>query len=1061
MTALIDYIITSEWNGGYVIEVSVANTGNTTIQDYKVGFTLPAEVDTVWNGVVTDHSGDAWVVMDDDEKNDLRPGETITFKMKVLTTRDGIEPANFTVNGELAEMAPRPDETPDAFVDGVAVVAAGTSAAEIQALLDKAPEGGVVRLEAGTFTLDAQLTITRSDVTLEGAGSGRTTIVFTDAALDDGPGIHVAGTKTVHAGGLHADVVKGQTTITLTEDYGLWVGDTVRLWQDNDTEFLNQIEDWDWRMNDVPLRTSMAKVVAIDGGTVTLDRGVHFAMEASLGKVERMDTLSGVALQGFDVRFQLGTPDYTLFENVHTHLDRYRAIELEGTVGARVADVGVYDGPSVAFEFTRSMDMVADRLTARGAFNKGDNGNGYAYELRESYDGVFTKLQDGDMRHGVVFASWASSVNNKIHVDYTDRDVNFHGGRDTGNVVHVEKSLREAAADDISTTVWWNDGETFGAPTDRTANQVLFDYVIGSRRDDDIQGVDTGVYLNGRHGHDTLRGGAGDDILEGGRGDDLLLGGDGVDTARYERAFSDYVVSYDGQGRVLIDGYASDDILVDVEKAVFADGTTLDLKTLQATPGVPTARPTPDEIVPQEDVYFPGSTPATQPQLTATTLTESRWSAGYVMAVEITNHGDEPLADPQVSFRLPVAIDTLYGARLVSRSGDTYTIAGELVEPLEPGATMRFCFKAYDDVSHEPAALTVNGMAVEAGAALPDPGTPAVADETGGLDPNTLTQVTSEITSSWSTGYVTEVTITNTSDVPVDDAAVTFDLPAVIDTIYSAVLTDHGNGRYTIHDDSGPINLGPGESWSVKYKVYDDARPLPKVVSVDGHADLGLAGIGLPDPTMKGTSADETLNGTSGDDVIDGRGGADTFAGGLGDDIYRVDSSADRVVEWAGQGRDIIDTTVSRGLEAGVEVLRAIGSGSLSLTGNMQANVLVGNAADNVLSGGLGRDAMEGGAGADVFHFGGLLDSRADAPDVIVDFRKSDGDRIDLSTVDADALTEGDQAFTWTGDGGFSGVAGELRREGDLVQADVDGDGVVDMAIEVRNASLDGGDFLL
>lgn len=1061
MSALIDTIVTNQWYGGYIIEVEVTNTGDDTLKDYEVGFTLPAEVVSVWNGTITRHDGDAYVVMDDDDKNDLRAGESITFKMKVLTTRDGLEPTAFTVNGEPAEMAPRPDDTPSDFKDGVAEVDAGASVEEVQALLDGAPEGGVVRLGEGTFTFGSNLTITRGDVTLEGAGSGKTTIVFTDDALNDGPGIHVSGTRSVYAGGLHDDVSKGQSTITLAEGHGLWVGDTVRLWQDNDTAFLNSIEDWDWRMTDTPLRTSMAKVVAIDGGRITLDRGVHFDMDAKLGKVQRIDTVENVALDGFDVRFKLGSADEERFENAHPEFDRYRAIELDGTVGARVSDISVYDGPSVAFEFSRSLDIVADTLTARGAFNKGDNGNGYAYELRESYDGVFTKLQDGDMRHGIVFASWASSVNNKIHVDYTDRDVNFHGGRDTGNVVHVEKSIREAAADGISTTVWVNDGESFGAPTDAAANQVLFDYVIGSRRDDDIQGVDTGVYLNGQAGDDTLRGGAGDDILEGGLNDDLLLGGDGDDVALYDRPFADYEVSYDAQGRVRIDGYADHDILVDVETAIFSDGTSLDLKTLKATAGDPHGRPDADDIVPEEDVYFPNSDPVSEDALTATVTMNSRWSSGYVMAVEIVNRGDGTLDDPRVTFTLPVEIETLYGARIVSRSGDTVTIEPDSDRSLKPGDTLRFSFKAYDDVSHVPTDIAVNGEAVVSAPVLPHAGKPAMDQNGEALDPADLTDVTSSVASSWSKGFITALTVANTSDVPVDGVSVTFDLDATIDTVYGATLTDHGGGRYSIVDDGGPRYLAPGESWTVKYKVYDSERPMPTSVKVDGDADVGLAGVGLPDPTCKGTSGDETLKGTDGDDVLDGWGGADTLIGGEGDDIYRVNSRGDRVVEWADEGRDIIDTTISRGLEAGVEVLRAIGSGALSLTGNMQANVLIGNGADNVLTGGLGQDALEGNGGADIFRYGAVLDSRPDAPDVIVDFSRLEGDRIDLSAIDADTEESGDQSFHWIGSRGFSGSAGELRRDGNMVQADVNGDGVVDMALEVRDVALIGDDFLL
>lgn len=1063
MSALVDYIVTSSWNGGFVMEISVTNTGTTKIYDYMVGFTLPGAITSVWNGVITAKSGDAYVIMDDDDKNDIAVDETITFKIKVETTRE-IEPANFTINGELAEVALRPDDTPGAFVDGVASVGPDITAAELQLLLDKAPEGGLIKLAAGDYVFDAALRITRSDVSLTGAGAGKTTVTFTDAALDDGPAIHVAGTRTVAAGSLAADAAEGATKLALGSGHGLWVGDTVRLYQNNSTAFLDAIGDTAWRQAEPALRTSMAKVIAVDGNTVTLDRGIHFAFDAHSARIERIDTVDDVTVQGFTVKFQLGTADATDFSNVLPHLDRYRAVEFDGTWRGELTDVDVLNGPSVAFEVSRSLDITVHDIAARGAFNKGDGGNGYAYELRESYDGTFTKLQDADMRHSVVFASWASSVDNRIHLDFTDRDVNFHGGRDHGNHVHVEKSMREAAADDLSTTVWINQGgETFGAPTDPEANAVFFDYVIGSRRGDLVQGVDSGVYFDGKGGDDTLIGGAGNDTLAGGRNDDVIDGNDGYDVALFDKPFAAYAIGHDAQGRVLVDGYADDDVLVDVEKAVFSDGVAVDLRTLAVSQGPVPVRPTSDQVVPTADVFFPASDPVKEPPFTVAVETLSRWSSGWVMAVDVTNTGATTVADPKVSFTLPVPLAELKGARVVSQSDGAIMVADDRAGSLAPGETFRFTFKAYAPVTHVPQDVTVDGVATPVGPQMPSTGAPALVASSGeAMDADSLTTVSSAITSSWSSGYVTQVTVRNVSDVPIAQAALTFDLDVKIDTLWNGVVTSSGSGRYTVTDDTAGAVLDPGASWTFKYKVYDATRPLPANTQVDGVADLGLAGVGMPAATRTGTSASEVVTGSTGNDVLHGGTGADTLEGGLGDDIYRINSDGDEAVEIGGGGRDVIDTTVSRALELEVEVLRATGTGSLKLTGNAQANILVGNDAPNVLTGGLGMDALEGNGGADVFAYLSTLDSRPDAPDVVADFSRAEGDRIDLSAIDTNPLVDGDQVFSWIGTGGFSGEAGQVRKEGDLVQVDVDGDGVVDMAIKVTGVTdLTGWDFLL
>jgi hypothetical protein len=73
--------------------------------------------------------------------------------------------------------------------------------------------------------------------------------------------------------------------------------------------------------------------------------------------------------------------------------------------------------------------------------------------------------------------------------------------------------------------------------------------------------------------------------------------------------------------------------------------------------------------------------------------------------------------------------------------------------------------------------------------------------------------------------------------------------------------------------------------------------------------------------------------------------------------------------------------------------------------------------------------------------------------DTITDFDALDGDLIDFSGIDADAVASGDQAFTWIGASAFSSTAGELRQvvgSGDVrIEGDVDGDGVADFAISV------------
>jgi VCBS repeat-containing protein len=146
--------------------------------------------------------------------------------------------------------------------------------------------------------------------------------------------------------------------------------------------------------------------------------------------------------------------------------------------------------------------------------------------------------------------------------------------------------------------------------------------------------------------------------------------------------------------------------------------------------------------------------------------------------------------------------------------------------------------------------------------------------------------------------------------------------------------------------------------------------------------------------------------------------------------------------------------------------------GSAESTGSFR---IVAGAGDDILTGGngadqiygrLGQDRMTGNGGNDTFYFRSLADSPTTAMDSILDFTA--GDRIDLSMIDADSTTDGDDAFAFIGSSVFTGMPGEVRVSGSgtswTVEIDVDGDGEADMAVAVTTTVPDYGftalDFL-
>jgi Ca2+-binding RTX toxin-like protein len=252
-----------------------------------------------------------------------------------------------------------------------------------------------------------------------------------------------------------------------------------------------------------------------------------------------------------------------------------------------------------------------------------------------------------------------------------------------------------------------------------------------------------------------------------------------------------------------------------------------------------------------------------------------------------------------------------------------------------------------------------------------------------------------------------------------------------------------------------------------------DGRLGTQTGLVDGGGGDDLLLLGRAGEEAFGGSGRDTIRGGDGDDTVEGGADADELDGGAGRDLldYRGSGGGVRVSLEDGRGfrGDARGDTLT-GFEdvsgtSYADVIEGDGGANL-LDGRERRDLLAGGGGQDTLHGGAGADTLFGGAGGDVlrgqggadtFLYTELSDSAPDGAgrDRIFGFLTAHptrvNDVIDLSALDADALTDGDQAFTFIGDAGFT-AAGQLRAErlanGDtLVQAEVDGDNRADFAI--------------
>ncbi|WP_342149945.1 matrixin family metalloprotease [Methylorubrum sp. SB2] len=218
-----------------------------------------------------------------------------------------------------------------------------------------------------------------------------------------------------------------------------------------------------------------------------------------------------------------------------------------------------------------------------------------------------------------------------------------------------------------------------------------------------------------------------------------------------------------------------------------------------------------------------------------------------------------------------------------------------------------------------------------------------------------------------------------------------------------------------------------------------------------------------------GGAGNDTITGNEYANDLDGRGGNDRLAGGVGNDVYRVNSSRDVVIEARGEGRDAIVSTASYRIAAGQEVetlqfAGSTGAAKLNLFGNEFGQTLIGNAGANVLDGGLGNDVLRGGRGADTFVFSTKPGSAN--LDHIADFAVED--TIQLSKSIFAALAAGQLAATAFKNAGTAAIDLDDRiiyrqTTGELFY-DADGSGkaaAVKFAVLDNKAALTAHDFLI
>jgi Ca2+-binding RTX toxin-like protein len=238
------------------------------------------------------------------------------------------------------------------------------------------------------------------------------------------------------------------------------------------------------------------------------------------------------------------------------------------------------------------------------------------------------------------------------------------------------------------------------------------------------------------------------------------------------------------------------------------------------------------------------------------------------------------------------------------------------------------------------------------------------------------------------------------------------------------------NDAYYV-DDAGDVvreYAGEGTGDYVNTSTSYALTAGSEIEQLQVYDHLGTASINLT-----GNEFGNDIYGNDGDNVINGGAGADFMMGRKGNDTYIVDDPGDGLFEHGeiystpeieSEGFDTVLTSVSFnvGFYSEIEVLQAIGTANVNLTGSIDNNRIIGNDGNNIIDGSYGKDTMSGAGGTDVFIWSSVYEIgwfNFD-PDIVTDLNRAEGDVLHLTNIDADETVAGDQAFTFIGTAAFT-----------------------------------------
>lgn len=279
----------------------------------------------------------------------------------------------------------------------------------------------------------------------------------------------------------------------------------------------------------------------------------------------------------------------------------------------------------------------------------------------------------------------------------------------------------------------------------------------------------------------------------------------------------------------------------------------------------------------------------------------NQWGNEFEARITLENTDVIKLSDWAVSFDYQADISEVWGATLVSRDGNRYSVANEgWNADIESGKAIAFYLIGTTDVPateiDAPVTYAVNETEVSGvtGGPRSEAGAGDAHDQVG--DPLLTTdshpyEAVFRALRSWDEGFIGEFTVKNNSVSHLAGWELAFEYTGSIDSVWNGLLAAHSGTRYTIKSPPWNHDLAPGGAATIRFRgTLGQVGEVPQGLTVSGICDGPmplLVEVPVSLPVLRRPSPLPTP------DPIDGEG--DVYAVGPSrPDVQGFDSTADR-----------------------------------------------------------------------------------------------------------------------------------------------------------------------